>query len=74
MKKTISITLDENDWGQVVDGLECRAWEYERTAHYFETGGGDEGIEEVKDAEEARNLAQWYRRLVEQIRTQLQEG
>ncbi len=69
MKKIVK--LDDVDWGQIIDGLEVRAWQYERTAHYYETGSGDECIEEVNDASEARNLAAWYRRLVAQIRDQL---
>jgi hypothetical protein len=72
MKK--SIKLDEVDWGQVMDGLECRAWEYDRAAHqYDENGCYDEGIEEVSSAEEARNLAKWYRRIIVQIRKQLRD-
>ena len=71
MKKTIE--LNDVDWGQVIDGLECRIFDYERTAHYYETGCGDECIEEVNSAEEALNLARWYRRLVMDIRKQLRE-
>jgi hypothetical protein len=74
MNRQVTITLDDVDWGQVVDGLECRAWQYDRTAHYYETGGGDECIEEVNSAEEARNLAKWYRRISKQIRKQLGDG
>ena len=70
MKK--SVELDADDWGQVMDGLECRAFDYERTARFFEENGCyGEGIEEVSSAAEARNLAAWYRRLVEEIRKQV---
>ena len=69
MKK--SIELDENDWGQIMDGLICRAEDYERTARYHETGFADDLIIEVRDAGEARNLANWYRRMAEDIRGQL---
>lgn len=71
MKTKISIELEIVDWGQVMDGLECRAEQYDRTAHYYEVDGGDECIEEVSSAEEARNLAKWYRRIVKDIRKQL---
>lgn len=71
MKK---VELDEVEWGQVVDGLECRAWQYDYTAHCYEMGGGDECIEEVSSAEEAHNLAAWYRRIVEDIRAQVRDG
>jgi len=72
MKKQIE--LDEIDWGQVIDGLECRAWQYDRTAHYYDTDGGDECIEEVSSANEARNLAAWYRRIVKDIQKQVRDG
>jgi hypothetical protein len=70
MKKTIE--LDENDFGQIIDGLDCRAKQYDLTARYHETGFADGDILEVRDADEARNLADWYRRIIEEIRRQLQ--
>ena len=63
--------MDENDLGQIMDGLTCRAEDYERTAQYHETGFADDYILEVRDAREAHNLARWYRRLIEEIRMQL---
>lgn len=92
MKKTIE--LEDNDWGQVIDGLCVRAEEYERTARYhdrrrqrlrtcvsaskepcdWQTGSADGLIREVRDASEARNLANWYRRIVEEIRGQLRKS
>jgi hypothetical protein len=72
MKRNVTIALEENDWGQIIDGLTCRAEEYELTAQYHETGYAENYILEVRDAKEAKNLAQWYRRLVKQIRKQLQ--
>jgi hypothetical protein len=74
MKRQVTITLDENDWGQVMDGLSCRAEQYELTARYHECGYVDKDILEIRDADEAQNLAGWYRRLVEQIRSQLRDG
>jgi len=71
MEKKTTITLEDNDWGQIMDGLTCRAEQYELTAQYHETGYADDFILEVCDAAEARNLAGWYRRLVEEIRSQL---
>ena len=72
MKKTIE--LDENDWGQVMDGLTCRAEDYERTAHYHETGFADDLILEVRDAAEAHHLANRYRRIVQKIREQAKKA
>lgn len=69
MKKTVEI--EDNDWGRIIDGLECRAFDYERTARFYEANGCyDEGIEEVSSAEEAWNLARGYRRLIDEIRLQ----
>lgn len=70
----VMITLDENDWGQMVDGLTCRAEDYERTAEYRDSGYAEDFILEVRDAAEARNLAAWYRRLIEEIGKQLRGG
>ena len=73
MKKPVAITLEENDWGQIIDGLTCRAEQYETTADYHDGSSVDKEILEVRDAEEARNLAAWYRRLVGQIGSQLRD-
>ncbi len=64
------ITLDDNDWGQIIDGLTCRAELYEETVRYYETGQADGGIAEVSDAEEARELAAKYRSIIDQIQSQ----
>lgn len=72
MKEEVSIMLEKNDWGQVLDGLTCRAEQYELTAKYHDGDSVEEAILEVRDAAEARDLAEEYRRLSEQIRGQLQ--
>ena len=71
MMKPIAITLEENDWGQIIDGLTYRAEQYELTAECHEGGSVDGEILEVRDAAEARELARCYHQLVEQIRGQL---
>jgi hypothetical protein len=68
MKK--SITLDDTDWGQIIDGLNCRLELYEATVIYYETGLADGPIAEVTDEEEAQTLAATYRALIEQIQQQ----
>lgn len=70
MEKTI--TLSENDWGQIIDGLTCRAEDYDRTAQGHESGFSDDYILDVRDAEEARDLARHYRRILQNLRGQLQ--
>jgi hypothetical protein len=62
-----SVTLDGNEWGQIIDGLVCRAELYEETARYHESGYAENEIAEVRDADEARNLAQVYRRIIRTI-------
>jgi hypothetical protein len=74
MNKEVSITLTENDWGQIIDGLTCRAEQYELTAKYHAGESVRGEILAVSDADEARELALWYRRLVEQIRGQLKDA
>ena len=71
MNSEVSITLEKDDWGQIIDGLICRAEQYEQTAEYHDGVSVEGMILEVRDAGEARNLAQWYRRLTEQIKRQL---
>jgi hypothetical protein len=73
MNKKVTIELEDNDWGQILDGLTCRAEQYELTAEYYEGGYVDDEVFIVRDAEEARNLAEWCRRLIEQIRKQLRD-
>ncbi len=68
----ISITLDDTDWGQILDALDCRAELYEATAAYYRTGHADCEIAEVTDEEEAQTLAATYRALIENIQWQRQ--
>jgi hypothetical protein len=70
IKMKISITLDDTDWGQIIDGLNCRAEIYEATVIYYETGLADGPIAEVTDEEEAQTLAATYRALIENIQRQ----
>lgn len=68
MKTTIE--LEKSDWGQVINGLECRAGQYEKTVRYFESGEINGEIEEVSGIEEARELADTYRAIIEKIQRQ----
>lgn len=71
MKKTIE--MDDNDWGQVVDGLICRAEQYELTAQVHETGFADGDILEASSAYEANAIAAHYREIIRKIREQLRD-
>jgi hypothetical protein len=67
----VSISLDRNDWGQVVDGLQARRTSWEVTARYLEGKEVDQAIEECRDAEEARALVATYDRLIDELCSQL---
>lgn len=71
MRKTITLRLDANDIGQVVDGLEARFMVWQRTAEYLQTGyvGGE--IEECSCASEASGIAAMYRRIIDEIQRQI---
>jgi len=71
MKK---VELNEVEWGQVLDGLTCRAELYENSIDYYEGGYVEGEVAEVKDADEARDLAGWYRRIIDKIKRQLENG
>lgn len=62
-----SVALEENDWGQILDGLRCRVETYEETVRYYESGYAECEIAEVRDANEARELAQRYRDIIGKI-------
>ncbi len=71
--KMITIRLPENDIGQIIDGLCVRQNEWRYTQRYFEEGYQESGriIEECRDAEEARKIADYYEEIISELRTQL---
>lgn len=74
MSKSYLIRLEENELGQLLDGLECRADAWEKTAHYHRTGESppDFIIEECSDAEEAGKIAAHYRLILAKIERQME--
>jgi hypothetical protein len=74
MSKTYLLRLEENDLGQILDGLEVRAESWERTAEYLRLGylNGDYLVEECSKPEEADGIATHYRRLLHTIREQME--
>jgi len=64
------IELDDNEWGQIIDGLTCRAILYEETVGYYEDGVSYGEIAEVSNVKEARELAAMYRSIIEKIQRQ----
>ena len=69
MNKTVE--LDDVNWGQIIDGLTCRAEQYELTAQYHEIGFADGDILEANSAYEANAIAEHYREIIRKIRDQL---
>ena len=68
MAMTYTIELDDEDLGQILDGLEIRAESWRRTAEYLRTGDMPAGeffvIEECRDEEEAEAIAADYGRII----------
>ena len=75
MSKIYRIELDAFDLGQLLDGLECRAKAWEKTAEYHRTGESpaDFIVEECNDAAEADRIANRYRSITAKIQKQQQE-
>ena len=63
----IAVVLDDDEWGQVLDGLRCRAEIYEETVRYYESGYAESEIAEVRDENEARKLTDLYRNIIGKI-------
>jgi hypothetical protein len=67
MEKDYVIRLNAFELGQLLDGLEARANAWRHTAEYLETGHApspDFVMEECSDADEARKLADHYKRII----------
>jgi len=74
MGKTYSIQLEQNDLGQLLDGLHSRSEAWHGTATYLESGNtpsDDFVIEECRDADEARAMAEHYDRIIAVINAQV---
>ena len=63
------VKLSAADLGQLMDGLECRAEAWEKTALYHRTGVVPDGflVEECNDAAEAERIAKRYRSILATI-------
>ena len=65
------VELNEVEWGQVLDGLTCRVVLYEETVGYYEHGVTYGHIADVNGADEAKEIAEYYRDIIWQIENQL---
>lgn len=70
------IELNDLDLGQLLDGLETRAESWERTAEYLRTETMPEGevfvVEECSNPEEADDIAEHYRSIIQKIESQME--
>jgi len=73
MPKSVTLRLDSNDVGQIIEGLECRRETWKRTAEYLEAGHANGEIEECSSASEAISIAAFYGRIIAEIRRQLDQ-
>lgn len=75
MQDFVKLILPSNDVGQIIDGLTERMLVWRATAEYFETGSPQSAdyIEECSDEHEATAIADYYQRIIEQIKHQRDE-
>lgn len=67
-QKIVTLTLPEQMVGQILDALMVREEAWSNTAAWFEgTAPSDTVVEECRDAEEARGLANRYREIIDAI-------
>lgn len=73
-EETVALRLPRNAVGQILDGLEVLAEQWEATADYLRDGELPEGdvlIRECSDEREAGKIAAYYRRIGGMIESQL---
>lgn len=77
MGKDCTITLTENEMGQILDGLIIRAESWERTAEFLRTGSMPEDeifvIEDCSEPTEADAVAGQYRLIIGKMKSQMGE-
>jgi hypothetical protein len=74
MARKFTLSLDEFDIGQMLDGLQVRAQAWHNTAHYLRTGEAPRDFflcEECSDAHEAQTLAENYDQIIGEVEAQL---
>ena len=76
MTKIYFLRLDENDLGQIIDGLQVREESWRRTADYFRSGNIPDDsfqIEECNGEHEANHMALFYARILRNLVRQRDE-
>lgn len=68
----VQLSLPRNFVGQILEGLAVLTEQWDATAAYLSHGEtGDQVIRECSSAEEAENIAAFYRQIANDIRAQL---
>jgi hypothetical protein len=72
----ITVTLSSNDVGQIADGLEVLADQWENTSRFLdgEPYDVDSVVRECSEASEARSIAATYRRILQSLYQQLRRS
>jgi hypothetical protein len=72
----ITITVDRNFLGQLLESAEARAEQYEATADFLESGEVIDGVDITDDhvPDEARDTAEFIRRAISAVRSQLEKA
>lgn len=74
MGEDYTFTLNENDVGQLLDGLAIRAESWEKTADYLRDGSMPDGgifiIEDCSEPTEADAIAEHHRSIIIKIKRQ----
>lgn len=76
MSKNYFLRLDENDLGQIIEGLQMREESWRRTADYFRSGYNPDDsflIEECSGEHEADKIAKFYSRIIQNLERQRDE-
>ena len=73
--RTYTINLNSLDLGQMLVGIEQRAFSYRNTENYhaFGEASSDDIVEEVTDADEARQIAEHFERIMAAVQAQMDE-
>jgi hypothetical protein len=76
MSKTFQITLESLDLGQILDGLRARQESWRNTAIFLRDDYFPDDAfvcEECNDAEEAKWIANYYKRIISEIERQIEK-
>ena len=74
--KTYLLRLNENDLGQILDGLHVREESWRKTADYFRSGYNPDGafvLEDCNGEHEANQIALFYARIIRDLERQRDE-